>query len=166
MFRRSRTETLKERADTGAALAVELAQDKKFRKALLAALGHGAVAGEQARRRIGPLATANRLASDPELRTELNELSKDLQRLKNRLAKKRSHKLRNSLMIALGAAFVAVPQTRRWLAARVEKLRTGMDTSGGSSSAHPQPVVDDADKPISRMTKDESVERAREETSK
>lgn len=162
MLRQSKMEAMKERADTGAALAVELARDKKFRKELLAALGHGAVARDQARRRIGPLATVNRLTSDRELRAELSEVSKSLQRAKGRLDKKRSHKLRNTLLMASAAALVAIPQTRRWLAERVAKLRAGTHTSGGSSVAQAETDAD-ADKPISRMTKEELIERAREE---
>jgi hypothetical protein len=162
MFRRSRTEAMKEKAGTGAALAAELARDKKFRKEVLAALGHGAVAGERARRRIGPLATVNRLASDHELRAELRGVSKSIQRAKGRLEKKRSHKLRNAFLMASAAALVAIPQTRRWLAEQVAKLRAGGHTSGGSSVAQAEADAD-ADKPISRMTKDELIQRAREE---
>lgn len=162
MFRQSKTEAMKETADAGAALAVELARDKKFRKELLAAVGHGAVAGRQARGRIGPLATVNRLASDQALRAELSKVSNSLHRAKGRLDKKRSHKLRNTLLMASAAALVAIPQTRRWLTAQIAKLRTGTHASGGSSVPHAEADAD-ADKPISRMTKDELIERAREE---
>jgi hypothetical protein len=162
MFRRSKTEAMKGRADTGTALAVELARDRKFREALLAALGHGAVAGEAARRRFGPLATVGRLGSDEELRAELSKLSKNLQQAKGRLERKRSHKLRNTLLLASAAAMMAIPQARRWLSEQIAKLGNGTRASGGSSVAEPYAAAD-ADKPIYRMTKDELIGRARDE---
>jgi polyhydroxyalkanoate synthesis regulator phasin len=161
MFRQSKTETMKQRADTGAALAVELARDRKFREALLAAIGHGAVAGEQARQRFGPLAKVGRLASDEELRAELSELSRNLRQAKGRLDRKRSHKLRNTLLLASAAGVMATPQARRWLAEQIAKLGNGTRASGGSNVADPRAAH--ADKPISRMTKDELIGRARDE---
>jgi CBS domain-containing protein len=139
MFRQTRTEAMKERADTGAALAVELAHDKKFRRELLAALGHGTVAGEYARRLIGPFATVDRLTSDRELRAELRELSKHLRRVKGRLDKKRSHKVRNAFLVGSGATIVAIPQTRRWLDAQIATLRAGgyRVTDAGPASRRP-----------------------------
>jgi hypothetical protein len=152
MFRKSKTEAMRERTDAGAALAAELARDKRFRKALISALGHGAVASEHARRRIGLVPTVNRLVADPELRAELSALSTNLQQAKRRLDKKRSHKLRNALLLTSAAAVVALPPTRRGLAGLVTKLRRRTPTYGRTDVAETDA---DSDAPISRMTKDE-----------
>jgi hypothetical protein len=159
VFGRRRTEAVKDRAGASAALAAELARDRRFRKALVAALGHGAAAGHQARRRIGPVATISELSSDRELRAELGEMTKNLQQAKTRLDKKRSHKLRNTLLMAAATTLVAAPEIRRWITAQVAKL-TGTLTGAHAKTTH---VEVEANKPISRMTKDELVERAREE---
>jgi len=120
MFGRSKTERLKDGADGGAGLARELAQDKKFRKELAAAIRHGAIARERARNRVGVTAILGRLAADEDLRNELEEVVAHLRKARTRLEKRRSHKRRNTLLLAGGAAAVAaVPQTRgfvgRWV---------------------------------------------------
>jgi uncharacterized membrane protein len=121
MFRRSRTTALKENAASGTDLAVELAQDKKFRQQLASAVGHGAVARRRAVRQIGVIALVSRLAADRELRRQLLQMTQNLQKAWTRVEKKRSHRLRNSLLVAggLGGAMAAVPQSRRWLSARL-----------------------------------------------
>ena len=120
MFRRSRTTVLKEKAATGKDLAVALAQDKKFRKQLLSAIGHGAVARRRAASRIGFVAAVSRLSADQKLRRELRQMTENLQRAVTRAEKKRSHRLRNSvIIIGLGGVVAAVPQSRRWLSSLV-----------------------------------------------
>src|SRR6266511_1119965 len=120
MFRRSRTTVLKEKAATGKDLAVALAQDKKFRKQLLSAIGHGAVGRRRAASRIGFVAAVSRLSADQKLRRELRQMTENLQRAVTRAEKKRSHRLRNSvIIIGLGGAVAAVPQSRRWLSSLV-----------------------------------------------
>jgi uncharacterized membrane protein len=115
MFRRSRTTALKEKAASGKDLAVTLAQDKKFRKQLLSALRHGTVARPRADRR---------------LLHELGHVVENLQKALTRAEKKRSHRLRNSLILGAGGAVAAaVPRSRRWLSERLSGLRSG----GGSS---------------------------------
>jgi uncharacterized membrane protein len=105
MFRRSRTTVLKEKATSGKDLAVALAQDKKFRKELISALGHRKIARRRA------------FASDQRLLRELRNMTDGLQRAVLRAEKKPSHGLRNSLILvgAGGAIAVALPPSRRWL---------------------------------------------------
>src|SRR6266540_290522 len=115
MFRRSKTTVLKEKATSGKDLAVALGQDKKFRKQLLSAIGHGAVARRRAASRIGFVAAVSRLSADQNLR-----------RAVTRAEKKRSNRLRNSVIIVgAGGAVAAIPKWRRWLVGLV----------GGGSSA-------------------------------
>jgi uncharacterized membrane protein len=118
MLERSRTQALKENATTQMDLAVKLAQDRKFRKQLLSAIGHGAMARQRAARRVGLAAAVGRLSADPKLRRELQQMTTSLQKALGRVEKKRSHKLRNALiLVGAGgmAAALAVPGSRRRL---------------------------------------------------
>jgi hypothetical protein len=87
MFGRSKTQVVKESAASGTDLAVSLAQDKKFRKQLLSAVGHGATARERAASRIGFVSAVHRLGADKELRTELRKLTQTLQNAVTRVEK-------------------------------------------------------------------------------
>jgi len=117
MLRDTKTVALKEKAASGKELAVALAQDKKFRKELISAIGHGRVARRRAARQRGLVAAAGRLAADQRLRRELRQMTQNLQRALTRAEKKRSHRLRNVIVLAGagGVAAVAVPRARRWL---------------------------------------------------
>jgi uncharacterized membrane protein len=109
--------TPKEKARRQFDLAAALAKDRKFRKQLQSAIGHGESARRRATRRIGFFATANRISADPKLQREVRKMVENLDRAWSRVQKKRSHKLRNTLIIvgAGGAvAAVAVPLRRRF----------------------------------------------------
>jgi uncharacterized membrane protein len=128
MLKTSKAQALKENASTQMDLAVKLAQDRKFRKQLLSAIGHGAMARRRAARRVGFAAAVGRLSADPKLRRELQQMTKSLQKAFGRVEKKRSHKLRNTLIV-VGAGGVAVaaamPGSRRRL--------TGLLSKGGTT---------------------------------
>ncbi len=126
MFRRSKTKVLRENASSTKELAVALSRDRKFRKQLLSALGHGAAARRRAARRIGMTAVLTRLAADRELRRELVRLSKKVQNGWTRVEKKRSHRLRNVLIVLGGTATAAgLGQSRGWLRRKVSALGFG-----------------------------------------
>jgi uncharacterized membrane protein len=107
VFGRTKTQMLKANATSATELATALARDKKFRKQLLSAAGHGVIARKRAARRLGFLAAVNRLAADPKLKRELRQMSKNLDKAWSRIQSKRSHKLRNTLLIVGGAGTVA-----------------------------------------------------------
>jgi uncharacterized membrane protein len=109
VFKRTKTDVVKENAASAAEFATALAKDKKFRKELISAIGHGTVARRRAAKKIGLLATVSRLTSDPKLKHELNKVVKSLDKAWARVEKKRSHKLRNSLIVAGVGAAAAVP---------------------------------------------------------
>lgn len=90
------------KATTASELATQLARDKKFREQLSGAARHGARAKRIAARQIGSLSLVRRLATDPELRAELQEMADDLQAALVRLQYKRarSHRVRNTLLLA------------------------------------------------------------------
>jgi uncharacterized membrane protein len=125
MFGRSRTKTMRTKAEDGGAVALELAKDPKFRKELAAAFAHAAVARDRARSRIGTMATLQRLATDDVLRHELRELGSHVQQATGRVDKKRSTGRRGKifLLAGTGIALVAVPQARTWLMGRISGLR-------------------------------------------
>jgi uncharacterized membrane protein len=104
MFGRSKTDRVKDHAAGGADFALALTRDKKFRKELLSAIGHGAAAKRQAAKRVGVAAVAARLAADKDFRRELETMRKNLRGAWGRAEKKRSHKLRNSLLVLGGGA--------------------------------------------------------------
>ena len=117
MFGRSRTEKAKDSAAAAGDFAGLLARDKKFRKQVLAAAGHGVRARQRAAKRLGLLAVASRIAADDELRDEVREMGRHLQAARARIEKKRSHRVRNTLLLLVGAggaaAAAALPQARR-----------------------------------------------------
>ncbi len=121
MLGRSKTQAVKDSAARGTDLAVALARDKRFRKQLLSAVGHGAAARQRAASRIGLVSAVHRLGTDKELRSELHQMTQNLKNALTRVEKKRSHKLRNVLLVVggIGAAFAAAaPRARK----KVSKL--------------------------------------------
>ncbi|HEX6663317.1 MAG TPA: SRPBCC family protein [Gaiellaceae bacterium] len=128
MLKTSKAQALKENATAQMDLAVKLAQDRKFRKQLLSAIGHGAMARRRAARRVGLAAAVGRLSADPKLRRELQQMTTSLQKALGRVEKKRSNKLRNALiLVGVGgvAAALVVPRSRRRL--------TGLVSKGGTT---------------------------------
>jgi uncharacterized membrane protein len=118
MFGTSKTKALKDNVANAADLASALARDEKFRKQLLSGIRHGEVARRRARRRIGFFAAAQRLSADQKLRRELRKMVNSLDKAWTRVEKKRSHRVRNVLIVvgAGGAAVAAaMPQWRRAL---------------------------------------------------
>src|SRR6266852_2611896 len=112
MFGRSKTQAVKEGAARGTALAVSLARDKRFRKQLLSAVGHGATARQRAASRIGLVSAVHRLGADKELRSELRQMTQNLRNALTRAEQKRSHKLRNVLLVVAGIGGTALAVAR------------------------------------------------------
>jgi uncharacterized membrane protein len=102
MFGRSTMDGVREHAGAGSELAAQLARDKKFRKRLSDAAQHGSRAKQRAVRQIGSLSLVRRLATDAELRAEVQQMADDLQAAWERLQTKRNrnHRLRNTLLLA------------------------------------------------------------------
>jgi uncharacterized membrane protein len=109
MFGRTKTQAVKEHAATSKDFALALSRDRKFRKQLLSAIGHGAKAKRRAAKRVGFLAAATRLVNDKQLRKELDTMTKNLQQAWTRVERKqkRSHKLRNTMLVLGGGAAAA-----------------------------------------------------------
>ena len=89
--------------------------DEKLRQRLVAAIAAGAAAKRRARMQTGLAGIARRLASDPVLRAQLTEMSRQLQLAQKRAKRAHSHKLRNTVLLVGGAGVVvaAIPRIRR-----------------------------------------------------
>ena len=131
MFRRTRTQALKDNAASATELASSLVKDKKFRKELVSAVGHGATAKRRAARKIGFLAAATRLSTDPKVKREVRKMVTSLDKAWTRVEKKRSHKLRNTLLVVAGGAVAVVPQVRRFV---TERFSSVPSVVGGGST--------------------------------
>jgi uncharacterized membrane protein len=130
VFKRTKTQALKDNAASATEMGAALVKDKKFRKELVSAVGHGAMARSRAARRIGFIAAVTRLSNDPKIKVELRRMSKSLDRAWGRVEKKRSHKLRNVLLVTgIGGVVVAgVPQIRRFVIGRFSSMPVGGST--------------------------------------
>jgi uncharacterized membrane protein len=102
MFEQSKTAKLKDSAANASDFAASLAKDRKFRKELLSAISHGTTAQRRAARKIGFYAAMLRLKKDPMLRREVNRMVSSLDNPWARVERKRSHKLRNTLLVLGG----------------------------------------------------------------
>jgi hypothetical protein len=152
MFRRSRTDKVKETAAGASELAMRLAQDKKFRKRLLSAIKHSSKAGRRTRRGLGVIGAARRFAGDRTLHAELRRARKDLKQAYGRLeAKRRTHKLRRFTLLAGLASLAAFPQLRQRVAAAIASRAR---SSGSSDSSRPRALDD--------LTREELYARAQE----
>jgi uncharacterized membrane protein len=128
---------------SAAELAASLAKDKKFRKQLLSAVGHGTIARRRAAKRIGFIAAVSRLAADPKLKSELRKMTKNLENAWGRVEKKRGHKLRNSLLVAGGIGGAAV--------AAMKARRSGLPKVGSVGGTTPRTITEsiEVDVPVS-----------------
>lgn len=166
MSGRSRKETVKANAASACALAIQLAEDRRFRNWLLSAICHASAAGQRTRRDLGLRGTLAGLAADETLLRELKNARRDLARAHGRFeAKGRSHKLRNLLILAVLASAAGVPQFRARLAdafatpskawQRLPWVRTsGTRSPSDDSRARPRSLED--------LTKEELYARAQE----
>jgi hypothetical protein len=144
MFGRTNTDAVKANVASGKELAAALARDRKFRKHLISALGHGEAARRRVAEQITMKAMLMRLAADEELRRDLVTATKSLQEAWSRVEKKRSHRLRNTLFVVAGAVAVAgVIQSRGRLQEQASKLRrSGASTDEKAEPAAPLTAVE------------------------
>src|SRR5258705_3063403 len=87
----TKTQAVKEQAASSKDFALALSRDRKFRKQLLSAIGHGAKAKRRAAKRVGFLAAATRLANDKQLNRELHTMTTNLQHAWSRVKQKQKH---------------------------------------------------------------------------
>jgi uncharacterized membrane protein len=139
--RNGRGEVLMDAAGEATTYGGEVLKDKKARKRLAAAAAAGLAARRRAKRQTGAAGLLRRLVEDPVFRAEVVTVVVSLQQVWQRVERRRSHKLRNLMLILGGAgaatAVVAVPTVR----ARVLGLVGGTKDRLGSVAAGSSPTT-------------------------
>jgi hypothetical protein len=127
VFRKSRSDRVKELVKGAAAYTDELVRDERLRSDLRSALGHAVVATKRVGEDSGLSGFAARLESDRKLRNDLRSLLDDLDSAGRRVRRKRGHGVRNTLLIIGGAGvtLAAIPNTRRWVASHLLVAENG-----------------------------------------
>ena len=119
----------------------DVLEDDKARRRLLTAVTAGLAARQRAKRQTGLAGLLRRLAEDPVLRANAVTMLGSLQQTRQRVERRRSHKIRNVLLLLGGAgaatAVVAVPAVR----ARVLGLVGGTKDRVGSVAAGSSPTT-------------------------
>jgi hypothetical protein len=166
MLGRSKRATVKEKVASASALALQLAKDRKFRSRLLSAIEHGLAAGRRTRRGLGLRGKVAGLAADETLLRELRGVRNELEQAYGRLeAKRRSHKLRNFLVLVALASLAVVPQFRARLGAafaKVSKVRQSSSGVGNSDTRSPSDESRTRPRSLEDLTKEELYARAQE----
>jgi hypothetical protein len=153
MFRRARVDNVKGQAASTAALAIELAKDKKFRKRLLSGLEHSSNAARRTRRALGITGALIGLAHDEQLARELKSAREDLRRAYQRIERRsRRRKLLKLLAFAALAASFRSTASRQKISTLVTD-RSNPPTSAPSGT--PPSSLED-------LTKEELYERAQQ----
>ena len=163
MLGRSNAEKAKESALGASELALQLAQDKRFRKGLLSAIEHSTKTKRRARRGVGLAGTARRLAADQALQAELRNARKDLQQAYARLdAKRRGHRRRRITLLAGLASLAAVPQVRRRVSALIATASSNRQGQATRNRADDPGKHDAGPRRLEDLTKEELYARAQE----
>jgi hypothetical protein len=106
--RTNRIDAVKENVASSAELAARLAQDKKLRKQLISAVAHGAAARREVKSRTNLVPVVARLASEPQLRGELQSALDELRKAWGRVQRQKpSHTGRNAVLALLAVAGAA-----------------------------------------------------------
>jgi len=112
-------------------------EDDKTRRRLVEALTAGLAARERAKRQMGMLGVARRLAEDPVLRAQALAVVASLQKSRQRVERRRSHKLRNVVLLLGGAGaattVVAIPSVRQRVLKLVGGTKERLDSVGFAS---------------------------------
>ena len=127
----------------------DVLEDKKARRRLVAAATAGLAARQRAKRQTGVSGLLRRLAEDPVLRANAMTMLVSLQEARQRVERRRSHKVRNILLLLGGAgaatAVVAVPAVRaRVLGLLGTKNRLGSIVAGSSPTTITEEIEVDA----------------------
>jgi uncharacterized membrane protein len=139
--RNGRGQVLMDAAGEATAYGGDVLKDKKARGRLAAAATAGLAARRRAKRQTGAAGFLRRLAEDPVFRAQVVTMVVSLQQVWQRVERRRSHKLRNLMLVLGGAgaatAVVAVPTVR----ARVLGLVGGTKDRLGSVAAGSSPTT-------------------------
>lgn len=122
--RQNRMESIRDALGEAVAYTDDLVQDKRLRSHVRSAVDHGAFATKVLRH---DGSFSSRMAADKKLRKHLEALLDDIERVGDRMRRKRSHRVRNALLIVAGSGAVVavVPNARRWVVDRMPASRNG-----------------------------------------
>jgi uncharacterized membrane protein len=143
--RKSRSGVVADAAGTAAQYGGQLIEDEKVRNRTLAAIAAAIAARERAKRQTGVVGLGRRLAADPVFRAQVAEVAVQLQKAQRRADRKRSHKLRNTMLVLAGfgavTAAMNVESVREWV---FGLLQRGKETAGGVAGGRaPAAVVEE-----------------------
>ena len=128
----------------------DVLEDEKARGGLVAAVTAGLAARQRARRQTGFSGLLRRLAEDPAFRAHAVAMLVSLQQVWQRVERRRSHKVRNVLLLLSGAgaatAVVALPAVRERVLGLVggTKDRLGSVAAGSSPTSITEEIEVDA----------------------
>lgn len=136
MTKESHTEKAKRTTQDVVSYLQEIVRDERLRADMKAAIDHGAEASNRVKKAIEADGMTTRLASDRRLRKNLRAMLDDLDDAGNRMRRKKTHRIRNSLVILAGgvAALLAFPKIRPWFTERTSDVL-------GTGSADPEPMT-------------------------
>ena len=119
--RRSPLDKVKTAVRDAVSYADEIASDERLRADLRAAMSHAAEARDRLKKDVADGSIAARLADDGKLRKNVSAMLDDLDSASDRVRHRNRHRLRNALLVlgSLGAVTAALPNVRRWMAARM-----------------------------------------------
>jgi len=94
--------------------AQEVARDERLRADMRAALDHGSTATQRFKNDVQAGGIYSRLATDKKLRRNLRAMLDDLENAAHRVHPKKTHRVRNALLVLAGAvaAALAFPRVR------------------------------------------------------
>ena len=116
--------------------AHDVAQDQRLRADVRAALDHGSAASERLKKDIDKGNIYTRLAGDKKLRKSLRAMLDDIDHARGRMRPRRSHRIRNAVLVIAGAVGAALvfPRVRPWVAEQASDVF-------GTRSAEPNPTT-------------------------
>jgi len=105
----------------------EVMRDRKVQSRLRSAIDHGTVVTRRVRQDVGQADMTSRLTQDKKLRRNVRALVADLKGARDRIERKRRHRVRNALLLASGTGVVlaAIPSSRRWIANKMAMSENG-----------------------------------------
>jgi len=139
--RNSRKRAVADAAGTAVEYGGQLVADEKMRKRTIAAIAVALAARERARKQRGLVALGARLAGDPVLRSQLAEVAMQLKSVQRRAEKKRSHTIRNAMLVTAGFGAVTAAMTRPGVRKRVLDVVRGRAGSVGGGTT-PTAVIE------------------------
>jgi uncharacterized membrane protein len=133
----------------------DVLEDEKARRRLVTAVTAGLAARQRAKRQMGFSGLLRRLAEDPVLRANAMTMLVSLQQARQRVERRRSHKVRNVLLLVGGAggatAVVAVPAIRARVLGLVGGTKGRLGSVAGASSPTAITEEIEVDAPLSTV---------------